>query len=91
MVIWNSLDVLSDEYRARKRFANLRLAIAASNSCSCSHWRYGISVPRRHLLNNPIISAFTSGLKSKLKPTTAADVSAFTSSFSVSTANTVNR
>jgi hypothetical protein len=30
-------------------------------------------------------------LKCKLKPTTAADVSAFTSSLSVFTANTVNR
>src|SRR5271157_4791298 len=42
-----------------------------------------------HLLNNPIISAFASVLKCKLKPTTAADVSAFTSSLSVFTANTV--
>ena len=44
-----------------------------------------------HLLNNPIIAAFASVLKCKLKPTTAADVSAFTSSLSVFTANTVNR
>jgi hypothetical protein len=44
-----------------------------------------------HLLNNPIISAFASVLKCKLKPTTAADVSAFTSSLSVFTANTVNK
>jgi hypothetical protein len=44
-----------------------------------------------HLLDNPIISAFASVLKCKLKPTTAADVSAFTSNLSVFTANTVNR
>jgi len=44
-----------------------------------------------HLLNNPMISALASVLKCKLKPTTAADVSAFTSSLSVFTANTVNR
>jgi hypothetical protein len=43
-----------------------------------------------HLLNNPIISALASVLKCKLKPTTAADVSAFTSSLSAFTANTVN-
>jgi hypothetical protein len=45
--------------------------------------------PSIHLLNNPIISAFASVLKCKLKPTTAADVSAFTSNLSVFTANTV--
>jgi hypothetical protein len=39
-----------------------------------------------HLLNNPIISAFASVLKCKLNPTTAADVSPFTSSLSVFTA-----
>jgi transposase len=33
-----------------------------------------------HLLNNPMISALANVLKCKLKPTTAADVSAFTSS-----------
>ena len=44
-----------------------------------------------HRLNNPMISAFASVLKCKLKPTTAADVSAFTSSLSAFTANTVNR
>src|SRR5690348_2487687 len=44
-----------------------------------------------HLLNRPIISAFASVLKCKLKPTTAADVSAFTSSLSAITAKTVNR
>jgi hypothetical protein len=41
-----------------------------------------------HLLNNPMISAFASVLKCKLKPTTAADVSALTSSLSVFTAKT---
>ena len=44
-----------------------------------------------YLLNNPMISALASVLKCKLKPTTAADVSAFTSSLSVFTAKTVNR
>jgi hypothetical protein len=44
-----------------------------------------------HLLNNPIISALASVLKCKLKPTTAADVSAFTSSLSVFTAKTAKR
>ena len=44
-----------------------------------------------HLLNNPIIAAFASVLKCKLKPTTAADVSTFTSSLSDFTANTVKR
>ena len=46
---------------------------------------------RPHLLNNPMISAFAKVLKCKLKPTTAADVSGFTSSRSVFTAKTVNR
>ena len=44
-----------------------------------------------HLLNNPMISALARVLKCRLKPTTAADVSAFTSSLSAFTANTVNR
>jgi hypothetical protein len=44
-----------------------------------------------HLLNKPMISAFARVLKCKLKPTTAADVSAFTSNLSVFTANTVKR
>jgi hypothetical protein len=43
------------------------------------------------LLNNPMISALASVLKCKLKPTTAADVLAVTSSLSVFTAKTVNR
>ena len=50
-----------------------------------------VSNPAIHLLNNPMISALASVLKCKLKPTTAADVSAFTSSLSAFTANTVNR
>jgi hypothetical protein len=41
--------------------------------------------------NNPMISALAKVLKCKLKPMTAADVSAVTSSFSACTANTVNR
>ena len=41
-------------------------------------------------LNSPMIAAFASVLKCRLKPTTAAEVSAFTSSVSA-TANTVNR
>jgi hypothetical protein len=73
------------------RFANLRLAIAASKSCSLLALAVWICVSRPHLLNNPMISALASVLKCKLKPTTAADVSAFTSSLSVFTANTVNR
>ena len=50
-----------------------------------------VASQRIYLLNNPIISALASVLKCKLKPTTAADVSAFTSSLSVFTAKTVNR
>jgi hypothetical protein len=44
-----------------------------------------------HLLNSPMIFVFASVLKCKLKPTTAADVSTFTSSLSAFTANTVKR
>ena len=44
-----------------------------------------------HLLNSPMIFASASLLKCKLKPTTAADVSTFTSSLSIFTANTVKR
>ena len=44
-----------------------------------------------HLLNSPMISAFASVAKCKLKPTTAAEVSAATGSLSAETANTVNR
>jgi hypothetical protein len=42
-------------------------------------------------LEQPLIWAFASVLKCKLKPTTAAELSAFTSSVSDFTANTVNR
>ena len=65
-----------------------------TSTTRCSHDGYLplIMAPRSiYLLNNPIISAFASVLKCKLKPTTAAEVSAFTSSLSVFTANTVNR
>jgi hypothetical protein len=44
-----------------------------------------------HLLNSPMIFASASLLKCKLKPTTAADVSTFTSSLSAFTANMVKR
>jgi hypothetical protein len=47
--------------------------------------------PRTHRLNRPMISALASVLKCRLKPTTAAEVSAFTSILSAFTANTVNR
>jgi len=51
----------------------------------------GPAPPLFYLLNKPMISARASVLKCRLKPTTAAEVSAFTSSFSAFTANTVNR
>ena len=44
-----------------------------------------------HLLNSAMIFACARVLKCKLKPTTAADVSTFTSSLSHFTANTVKR
>ena len=44
-----------------------------------------------YLLNRPMICALAKVLKCKLKPTTAAEVSGFTSSLSAFTANTVNR
>jgi hypothetical protein len=44
-----------------------------------------------HRLNRPMISALASVLKCRLKPTTAAEVSDFTSILSAFTANTVNR
>ena len=44
-----------------------------------------------HLLNSAMIFACARVLKCKLKPTTAADVSTFTSSLSDFTANTVKR
>ena len=65
-----------------------------TSTTRCSHDGYLplTMAPRSiYLLNNPIISAFASVLKCKLKPTTAAEVPAFTSSLSVFTANTVNR
>jgi hypothetical protein len=46
---------------------------------------------RLYRLNNPMISAFASVLKCRLKPTTAEEVSDLTSSLSAFTANTVNR
>jgi len=61
---------------------------------SCFLTRVAIEGPVttiNHLLNNPMIAALANVLKCKLKPTTAADVSAFTSSLSAFTANTVNR
>ena len=65
------------EKRTFRHFAFVGIAVVVS--------------PPIHLLNNPIISAFASVLKCKLKPTTAADVSAFTSSLSVFTAKTANK
>ena len=53
--------------------------------------RHSRSSGSDHRLNNPMISALARVLKCRLKPTTAADVSAFTSSLSALTANTVNR
>ena len=50
------------------------------SSCSISS--------ERHRLNKPMISAFASVAKCRLKPTTAAEVSAATGSLSVFTANT---
>jgi hypothetical protein len=49
------------------------------------------TIPNLHRLNNPMIAAFASVLKCRLKPTTAAEVSAFTGRLSAPTANTVNR
>ena len=51
----------------------------------------GEFAPPGHRLNKPMISAFASVAKCRLKPTTAAEVSAATGSLSVFTANTVNR
>ena len=70
-------------------------AAAVQAAASCWPWflrfREAILLKVFHRLNNPMISARASVLKCKLKPTTAADVSGFTSSFSAFTANTVNR
>jgi hypothetical protein len=49
------------------------------------------TIPNLHRLNNPMIAAFANVLKCRLKPTTAAEVSAFTDKLSAPTANTVNR
>src|SRR5678815_105288 len=78
--------------KAGTQSAPLNCCLAGFPRARVMNWPSGAAKPvRRQRLNNPMMSAFASVLKFRLKPTTAAEVSALTSSFSAFTAKTVKR
>jgi hypothetical protein len=74
-------------------FAKAKLFWLRGGECAGMNgagWRAKLA-PLVYRLNSPMMSALASVLKCRLKPTTAAEVSALTSSFSAFTAKAVKR